>query len=54
MQCGDLKFNKNLTDQKRGVSCQDLRFKHFNLKCIYLIFTKMQKRQTPVKNDLPY
>ena len=24
MQCGDLKFNRNLTDQKRGVSihCQ--------------------------------
>ena len=29
MQCGDLKFNRNLTDQKRGISSQYLqKLKH--------------------------
>ena len=53
MQCGDLKFNGNLTDQKRVVSCQYNKFKHLNFQYIYLISYKFAKKASPRKKDLP-
>ena len=48
MQCGDLKFNGNLTDQKRVVSCQKHRLTSISS---YYIYHKGEKGDTLEKGS---
>jgi len=53
MQCGDLKFNGNLTDQKRVVSCHKHNLKWLNFDYIYRICYKNAKKANPRKMICP-